>query len=136
MIFDGDGAFRLFDVMAAGLQHLRRTHDPEYRGASAGREGRRRSKGTGRPQLLDRERQSARLPTLDRRTFTSPITSFSAATTAIGCLVGNQPLAPIRSTAISREELRVRHVIARNAVAFFHDGISVCTRWRARAQTE
>jgi hypothetical protein len=100
VIFDGDGAFRLFDVMAAdynifdGLT-IRNTEVAFWAGvkdwSSATAGSRTSASGWSR---------SSR----DRRTSTSRTTSFSAATIAIGCSGGRTRVstAPIRSTAISR----------------------------------
>ena len=49
VIFDGDGAFRLFDVMGVGLPHLRGAHDSEHRGGVLGRRQRRRGRRQGSP---------------------------------------------------------------------------------------
>ena len=89
------------------LQHLRRSHDPEYRGrVLGGREGRRR-RDKGWPSATAGSRTSASASSRslrDRRSSISRTTSFLAATIAIGCSGGPTPAstARIRSTAISR----------------------------------
>ena len=54
VVFDGDGAFRLFDVMGAAHHIFDGTHDSQHRGGVLGRRQRRRGReGTHRPELPD-----------------------------------------------------------------------------------
>ena len=140
VIFDGDGAFRLFDVMGSAYNIF---DGITFRNTEVvvlgGREGGRGRGRADRAQLPIREcrRRHPDAVSPARGISTSPTTSSSAATIITGRSAGpvRRTTARIRSTAITRSRFTgPGHVIAHNGIAFFHDGITIRHARRARTR--
>ena len=141
VIFDGDGAFRLFDVMAAdyhifeGLT-IRNTEVAFWAGVKdvAGPRGS-RSATAGLKTWASVSRRSLR----GRRITTSPTTSSSAAMTGTACSAGRIPAftAPTRSTATTRSRSMAQGMSSRTMPSLFFTTGSACapTASRSRSRT-
>ena len=141
VIFDGDGAFRLFDVMAAdyhifeGLT-IRNTEVAFWAGVKdvAG------SKGlTVRNCRIENVGVGVTTQFAGRRTTTSPTTSSSAAMTVTACSAGRilDCTAPTRSTATTRSRCMAQGMSSRTMPSPFFTTGSACapTASRSRSRT-